>query len=110
MNETGGLHPCPFCSSKEIRMDQMVALWAECTDCRAQGPAGSTYAEAVALWNQRADSAELGPLRELWQALGGIYESNTMIVPACLDDPIWVAFTTAWDKCDNVMRRREEGQ
>lgn len=47
--------------------------------------------------------AELVPLRRLREALGKMYSRNTMIVPSCLDDPVWVEFVEAWNACDKAQ-------
>ncbi len=51
---TGGLNPCPFCQSKNVRLveipDDENLAYAQCGDCKVRGPHGKP-AWAAACWN-----------------------------------------------------------
>ena len=102
---------CPKCGKGMLggtpdelkRPDDVMDLF--CEECGNKGTLRAevhiTYDEHVPteMETLRARVAQLEALRE---ALGGLYSHNTMIVPSCLDDPRWVAFTTAWAACEKA--------
>jgi Lar family restriction alleviation protein len=57
------LEACPFCGSTDVELDVLAGLhqervyWASCRNCRASTRPNSQASTAVALWNQRAESA-----------------------------------------------------
>lgn len=59
------LKPCPFgCAANEpggsdvsLRSTAWDVCFVECNNCCCEGPTGSSPAEAVQLWNWRADDA-----------------------------------------------------
>jgi Lar family restriction alleviation protein len=52
------MKPCPFCGQKELElMDGFVTseIVVQCPNCYAEGPHGSSEAEAIALWDCRVE-------------------------------------------------------
>lgn len=52
---------CPFCESDDLTVDggDDRASWVTCENCGCEGPFHRTEAEALRLWNARAEAATL---------------------------------------------------
>ncbi len=60
-----GLRRCPFCGSKDLRIDDVSEAWWDsgvqygvcCSDCYAVGPYKDTEIQAGDAWNQRHNAS-----------------------------------------------------
>ncbi len=57
MSGNDELSPCPFCGSKDIRVDNLIDpddFFVHCMECWIQQIADYTREEAIRRWNKRA--------------------------------------------------------
>ncbi len=69
------LKSCPFCSSTNIKCEQMeqdnkIKVWVcWCGNCGSMGPVGLNWSKAIEMWNLRRSQKQLLDVLEIIQSI-----------------------------------------